>query len=126
MAVQNNNYSWGPPKGHLKIKEDLELELPWETFLREFFEEFSIVYQTGDIRIKLTKDNIIDYITSYQDIYFECHVDNQPNSNDRMRLIGLSFIRINEKNLQFDLADNKENQVIEKNQVYKTFDFFLF
>lgn len=126
MAVQNYNDSWSAPKGHLKINEDHKLEISWETFLRELFEEFSIEFQIRNTFIKVTKDNYVHYVNLYPKNYFESYVDDKPNSNDRKRLIGLFFIRIDERNLRFNLADNKENKVIEKINYTKYLIFFYF
>lgn len=129
LAVQNYCGTWSALKGHLKIKENDELETPWEAFLRELLEELSIRHTS----VELTENNINKFITMNQEIYFECHVLNNRDDNHRIRRIGLFFICIDENNLQFNLADNKENQVIvnlvfvfRKNQVFKMFDFLFF
>ncbi len=111
MAVQNHYGTWSAPKGHRKIKEN-GVETAWETFLREFLEEISVIFKGKKIRKILTQESIIRFIVwNKEKIYLECKMDKVRGMNDRLRTIGLFFIRINEKKLKFKLTNENENKV---------------
>jgi len=98
-------------KGHPRIKDDGTYEIILETVLRELFEELSIEFKRKRNKIGINKDNIDHFLTLNEKNFLQCHVDSKQNSNDRLRLIGLFFVRINEKKFIFTLKNKKENQV---------------
>ncbi len=111
MGVQNHHGSWSAVKGHPKIKDDGTWETPCETCVRELFEELSIKLKRSKREKTITKENI-DLLCLNKTNFFQCYVDTRPNTNDRLRLIGLFYVRIDEKKFKFSLKDNKENKVI--------------
>ncbi len=111
MAVQNHFGTWSAPKGHRKINKNSELETSWETFSRELFEEMSITLKTMKGTTEIKENNIDDIISMNPNIYLQLRVGTKRDKNDRKRIIGLFFIRIDERNLHFELADQIENQV---------------
>jgi hypothetical protein len=97
-------------KGHPKIKDDGTLETPWETCVRELFEELSIKLKTSKREKRITKENI-HLLAINKANFLQCRVDSRLNTNDRLRCIGLFCVRVDEKKFKFSLKDNKENTV---------------
>jgi ADP-ribose pyrophosphatase YjhB (NUDIX family) len=111
LGVQNHYGSWSAVKGHLKITDDMTLETPYETSERELFEELSIDFESDNRIIRITKENI-GLLALNKTNFIQYHVDTRPDTNDRSRLIGLFFVRVDEKKWKFTLKDTKENMVI--------------
>jgi hypothetical protein len=110
LGVQNHHGTSSAPKGHPKIKIDGTLETPWETLLRELFEELLIKLKRGKNKKAINKDNIDQFLALNKDNFLECRVDSRPGTSDGLRLIGLLIVRIDEKKYKFSLKDNKENK----------------
>jgi len=87
------------------------LETPWETCLRELLEELSVKVKINERDITITEENI-QLLGLNKTNFLQCNVDARRNTNDRLRLIGLFYVRIDEKKFKFSLKDNKENKVI--------------
>jgi hypothetical protein len=111
LGVQNYHGTRSALKGHPLIKNNGKLETPWETSLRELFEEISIKLLRRKIRKKLSEKHIVKSIGFETVFYLECNVDSERNRNDRQRRIGLFVICVTQKKLSFTLTDTKENQV---------------
>jgi ADP-ribose pyrophosphatase YjhB (NUDIX family) len=110
LGVQNHNGTWSAVKGHRRIKNDGTLETPWETCLRELFEELSIKLETNKRKKTITKENI-GLLAINKTNFVQYHVDSKRGTNDRLRLIGLFYVHIDEKKFKFSLKDNKENKM---------------
>jgi hypothetical protein len=82
-----------------------------ETVLRELLEELSIEFKRKRSKIGINKDNIGHFLALNKKNFLQCHVDSKTNTNDRLRLIGLFFVHVNEKKFIFTLKNKKENQV---------------
>ncbi len=98
-------------KGHPKIKDDRTLETPWETCVRELLEELSIILKQSKREKEINEKNI-QLLISNKTNFLECYLDSKPNTNDRLRRIGLFYVCIDKKKWKFSLKDNTENQVI--------------
>ncbi|CAF4600431.1 unnamed protein product [Rotaria socialis] len=113
LAVQNHHGTRSALKGHPKIKEDGTLETRWETCLRELFEEVSIRYQGSKIHQRINKENICHLLHLKKDNYIQYRVDSNPDIGNKIRIIGLFIVSVNENEVKFILKDTKENKIVE-------------
>ncbi|CAF4178908.1 unnamed protein product, partial [Rotaria sordida] len=113
LGVQNYYGTWSAPKGHLKIKNDGTLEIPWETLLRELFEELSIKLKRSKSEKTINTENIGHFLALNKDNFLQCRLESRPGTGDGLRLIGLLIVHVDEKIWKFSLKDNKENKAIK-------------
>ena len=111
LAVRNHHGTWSAPKGHLRIKDNGQLEIPLEASPRELFEETSIRLKRSKRTKQITANNYQQLISLKMIIYLECNLDLERASNDGNRRIGLYLCHIDDRRLKFRLKDMKENQV---------------
>jgi len=111
LGVKNPYVTWSAIKGKLKINNDGTFEIPLKTVLRELLEELSLQFKGNRRKLSINEKNIDHFLALNKNKFLQCQVDTRRNSNDRLRLIGLFIIPVDENKWIFTLKDKKENKV---------------
>ena len=116
MRNSHGRNRWGAPKGHQKIKENRQLEIPFETAVREVNEEICYL----NIETQQWSSLKIEILRNY-DKYLECTLKNKAN----YRRIGLFIVHLQE-DWMFSVKDDKEIDVCMKICTHISFAWIKF